>query len=216
MLGRALIERGRTAWLNGDPAAGEADLNTAIQELNARGQIYDLARAAFLLAALWHEQRRPRAEAAWLSAANQIVKGGYAYLLDEERTLAYPMIAAYLESADAEVAEQSRLCVAHLQHVVPPPLRVHMLGGLEVWQGTRRVAKRLLLKRRAGELMALLLASPGYSLSFDQIADALWRDKELAAVRDAYHHATSACAVRSSRNSRTSFPPAMSSWKKGK
>jgi DNA-binding SARP family transcriptional activator len=139
-----------------------------------------------------HAQNRAEAKSAWRDAATQILRGGYAYILDQDRALAYPLIVAYLSDADPAIAQISQQCVAHLQRVPPPALRIVMLGAFEVWQGARRVDKRVLRKRRAGELLALLLLSPSYSLSFDQIADALWSAKDPAALQTQFHHATSA------------------------
>ena len=193
MLGRALIERARAAWCaaRGNANDAENDLRLAIQELGTRGQLYDLARAHFLLAALLHTQNHAEAESAWLEAAKQIVAGGYAYILDQDRALAYPLIAAHLNSANPTIAQISVQCIEYLQRVPPPPLRIVTLGAFQVWQGTRRVDPRALHKRRARELLALLLIAPAHTLAFDQIADALWRDKPPAATQALFHQATS-------------------------
>lgn len=190
--GRTLLERGRAAWLNGDETSAENDLRAAIHELSARGQLYDLARAHLVLAAFLHAQNRADAESAWLDAARQITHGGYAVILDQDRALAYPLIAAHLNSANPGVAPISQQCIEHLQRVPPPPLRIVMFGTFEVRQGARQVDRRMLRKRRAGELLALLLLAPSHALTFDQIADALWADKDPAAAQMLFHHATSA------------------------
>ena len=192
MLGRTLIERARAAWMIGDTHAAEIDLRQAISELSARGQLYDLARAQFLFAALRHAQQHTDAESAWRDAATLLIRGGYAYILDQDRSLAYPLIASHLNSANPVIAKVSAQCVEQLQRVPPPPLRIVTLGAFAIWQGTRQVDKRALRKRRAGELFALLLLAPSHSLSFDQIVDALWGDKELTAAQAQFHHATSA------------------------
>lgn len=192
MLGRALIERARAVWLNGDALSAENDLHAAIQELRARGQLYDLARAQFVLAALLHAQNRIEAESAWFDAATQIIRGGYAYILDQDRSLAYPLIAAHLNSADPAIAQLSAQCVERLQRVPPPPLHIVTLGAFEVRQGARQADKRALRKRRAGELFAVLLLAPSNTLTFEQIAEALWYDKDPAAAQALFHQATSA------------------------
>ncbi len=194
MLGRTLIERARAAWCarRGNANDAESDLRLAIQELSARGQSYDLARAHFLLAALLHTQNHAEAKSAWLEAAKHIVAGGYAYILDQDRALAYPLIAAHLNSANPTIAQICAQCIEHLQRVPPPPLRIVTLGAFEVWQGTRQVEARALRKRRAGELLVLLLLAPSHTLAFEQIADALWCDKTLAAAQALFHQATSA------------------------
>lgn len=192
MLGRTLIERGRTAWLNGDPDAAESDLRNAIQELDARQQFYDLAHAYLLLAAILFRQGRPEADHAWLEAVSRIVSGGYGFLLERERAMAFPLIAHYLNSGDPYIQSTATRLLGHLERVPPPPLRVVTLGRFEVWRNRRRVESRALRHRRAGELLAVLLLAPGRSLSFEQIAEALWPDKPPGAAQTAFHHATSA------------------------
>jgi len=190
--GKALIERARAAWLCGNKVAAEADLRAAAEILEQLGAAFDLTRARFLLAALLHEQSRPEAAAAWLEAGQAILAGGYAFLLDQERQLAYPLVAAYLNHPDAALAGVSQRVVERLQRVPPPPLQIITLGRFEVRQGRRRIERRALRTRRAGELLALLLFTPGRSLSFDQVAEALWPDRSPDAALTAFHHATSA------------------------
>ncbi len=192
--GKALIERGCATLLlpaGGDTAA-ETDLLTAIEILGGLGAAFDLARARFLLAALLHHQGRLEAAAAWIEAARAIVEGGYAFLLEQERALAFPLLAAYKASPDPVLARSCALLLEHLGRVPPPALRILTLGRWEVWQGAHRVPKRALHQRRAGELLALLLLAPGCCLSFDQVAEALFPEREPAAAQVLFHHATSA------------------------
>jgi DNA-binding SARP family transcriptional activator len=79
-----------------------------------------------------------------------------------------------------------------LRRVPAEPLRVVTLGRFEVWRGMRRIDPSALRRRRADELLALLLLNSSHTLTFDQIAEALWSDKEPDAARIAFHHATSA------------------------
>jgi len=190
--GRAQFMRGRAAWACGDLAAGEADLRAAIETLLPLDAAYDLACAEFYLAALLHERADPGARDAWRDAAQRIARSGYAFLLERERALAFPLIAAYLNDPDPQAAEVAGGLVEHLQRVPPAPLRVVMLGGLRVWQGSRRIDRGALRRRRAGELLALLLLAPGRSLAFEAIAEALWPDKDPAGAQALFHHATSA------------------------
>jgi LuxR family maltose regulon positive regulatory protein len=71
-------------------------------------------------------------------------------------------------------------------------VRITTLGKFQVRVGVRNVAKHVLRQRRAGELLGLLLITPAHSLSYDQIAEALWPDKDPAAAQILFHHATSA------------------------
>ena len=54
------------------------------------------------------------------------------------------------------------------------------------------ISKESLRQRRAGELLALLLSSPGYTISAEQIIEAMCPEKEINAAMDFYHHAISA------------------------
>jgi len=286
--GRALIERGRAAWLCGDEAAAEADLRAAAELLAELGAAFDLARARLLLAALLHRQvgagpagahregaqvtaaaarleaARPVAEtvrteggavaaeaarpegapfaaedarpegapvaeeaarpegvalaeeparpekvpsvavagrletapaaaaAAWQAAARSIVDGGYAFLLEQERALAFPLLAAHQTDPDDAPARTSALLLEQLRRVPPPALRAVTLGGWEVWLGKGIVARGALRQRRAGELLALLLVDPGHSLILDQVAEALFPNRPPASAQVLFHHATSA------------------------
>ncbi len=191
MLGRALIERGYAAWLNGDPNAAERDLRAAIKDLEARQVAFDLSRARLVLAALLHSQQRDETPAVLCDAAHGIISGGYAFLLEQERALAFPLIAAFLNSSDTTLASACANLVGHLMRVSPAPLRVVTLGSFGVWQG-RRVIPQRALRRHAGELFALLLLNPSHMLSSEQFYEALCPDQEPEAAKVLFHHATSA------------------------
>lgn len=189
--GKALIERGRAAWLCGDAGAAEADLRAAIQALTPLQANYDLANADLLLATLLHQHAHPEADAVWRQAALRIIQGGYAFLLERERVHGFPLVAHYLSSPDPQLRSLATTLVDRLKRIPPPPLRIVTLGSFEVWQGKRQVSARALHKRRARELLALLLLAPTHTLSFEQVAEALWRDKAPAAAQALFHQATS-------------------------
>lgn len=190
--GLALIERGRAAWEMGEVVSAETDWRAAIQVLEPLGAAFDLARARLFLAALLYAHKRRDALFLWREAARGILTGGYVFLLEQERELAFPLLATYLNHTDSTIANLSAALLAHLQRVPPPPLHIVTLGKFEVWQGKRQVSPRALGKRRAREVLALLLLAPAYTLSFDQMVDALWRDKPPAAAQALFHQATSA------------------------
>ncbi len=192
MEGRALIEHGRTAWLCGDGVAAEADLRMAMEILEALQANFDLTRARLLIAALLHSQRRVEAVAAWVEAARQINIGGYACLLEQERRLAFPLVAVHLNSPDRETKALSATLLNDLQRVPPPTLRIFTLGRFEVWQAARLIKDSAWNQRRAGELFRLLLISPRHSLSEEQVFEALWPEKEPGTADAAFHQATSA------------------------
>ncbi len=189
---RALIERGRAAWLCSDLAGAEADLRATIALAVELDAAFDLARARFLLAALLHEQGRAEAADAWLAAARAISEGGYAFLLEQERSLAFPLLAAYQGHPDAGLARANALLLERLRRVPPPPLQIATLGHFVVRKGYREVEGRLLRQRRAGELLALLLLAPGHRLPAEQAAEALSPARPPAAAQVVLHHATSA------------------------
>ncbi|MDW8100032.1 MAG: BTAD domain-containing putative transcriptional regulator [Anaerolineae bacterium] len=190
--GKALIERARAAWLCHDLAAAEADLHAAIEVLAPLPANLDLAHANLLLAALLHQQERAGADSVWLEAVSRIVSGGYVFLLEQERALAFPLLASSLNSADSHVVGLTRRLLSHLARIPPPPLRVHTLGQFEVWQSRRLVDTHMLRQRRAGELLVLLLITPGHTLSLEQLAEALCPERPPDAARTFFHHATSA------------------------
>ncbi|GAB4560174.1 MAG: hypothetical protein Kow0047_06660 [Anaerolineae bacterium] len=157
------------------------------------GAAFDLARARLLLAALRLERHAPPSEfhAAWLEAVSSIVSGGYVFLLEQERPLAVPLLAAGLNSANPRTAAVTKSLLEHLARVSPPPLHVVTLGRLEIRQGKRMVEKRALRKRRAGEVFALLLLAPSHTLSFEQVTEALCPERGPRAAQSFFHHATS-------------------------
>ena len=189
--GMALIERGRATWTLDEGAQAEADFRAALAVLGPLRANFDMARAALLLAALLHTQRAAGAAAAWHAAVSRIVNGGYAFLLEQERALAFPLLAAHLSSATPESRAISGRLLAQLAAVPPPALRVFTLGRFEVWQGARQIDPRALRQRRAGELLALLATTPGHALAWEQVIEALWPDKDPETVQTPFHHATS-------------------------
>ena len=101
-------------------------------------------------------------------------------------------MASFLNSDDLDVATVSETLLSHLERVPPPPLRFVTLGRFEVWQNARQVDKRTLGQRRAGELLRLLLISPGRTLARDAVIEALWPEKSPEAMQTPFHQATSA------------------------
>jgi len=187
----ALIERSRAAWGLGDIAAAEADLRSAIALLTSQHLDFDLAIATLLLAALLNQQNHAQAPAAWQAAAARLTEGGFVFLVDRERALTLPLIVQGLKSPDKSVAAASISLLEHLHQVPPPPLEIATLGGWRLKAGGRSIDPRSLRQRRAGELLGLLLISPGRCLLIDQIIDTLWPEKEFNAAQSLLHQATS-------------------------
>jgi len=189
--GPALVERGRAAWQLGDPAAAERDFRAAIESATQLQAAFDLARATLMLAALLHEQQAGEAVAVWLQTAAQITSGGYAFLLEQERALTFPLIAEFMGSDDPAVAAISATLLGHLERV-PPPLHIVTLGRFEVRRGARVVPDAAWRRRRAGELFRLLLVSPGHALARDEVFEALWPANSPRSTPALFYQTTSA------------------------
>ncbi|MGI6250409.1 MAG: BTAD domain-containing putative transcriptional regulator [Anaerolineaceae bacterium] len=188
---QALIEHSRAAWTLGDLPAAEADLRSAINLLTPQRLAFDLAIATLLLAALLNQQNHPQAPALWQEAAARLTQGGFVFLVDRERALTFPLIVQGLKSPDKSVVAASNSLLKHLYRVPPPPLEITTLGGWRLKAGGHSIDPRSLRQRRAGELLGLLLISPGRLLLIDQIIDTLWPEKDFNAAQSLLHQATS-------------------------
>ncbi len=188
---QALIEHSRAAWALGDLPAAEADLRSAINLLTPQRLAFDLAIATLLLAALLNQQNHPQAPALWQEAAARLTQGGFVFLVDRERALTFPLIVQGLKSPDKSVVAASNSLLKHLYRVPPPPLEITTLGGWRLKAGGHSIDPRSLRQRRAGELLGLLLISPGRLLLIDQIIDTLWPEKDFNAAQSLLHQATS-------------------------
>lgn len=187
--GLALLERGRAAWENGDLIAGEADLREARDLFSRLDARFDLARVNILLAALMHQTGSPEALSFWLEAVRGIIAGGYPFLALQEQKLVFPLLNRFLEASDPDVARASARFLSIIQALPPDPLHVTTLGDFQVWKGRQMVDEWALRQRRAGELFALLMQSPGRSLLFEQVSECLWPGRDPAQTRTLFHHA---------------------------
>lgn len=190
--GLALIERGLAAWALNNTTAAEDDLLAAIKTLQPLNIHFDLARAYLYLAALIFSQKHTDVNLYWRQASGLIQTHGFPFLVEKERALVLPWVAAGLDSPDPEYKKTSRRLFTQLQNATPAPLQVKTLGDYSVRVGSRTISKEMLRQRRAGEMLAFLLVSPGQTLTSQQIADALCPEKDSNAATDFYHHAVSA------------------------
>lgn len=190
--GLALIECGRAAWSLASASTAETDLRTAIEVLQPININYDLARASLYLAVLLPPQQHSDADFFSQQAARLILGNGYDFLLEKERALTLPWIASGLDSPDPQRRKTSLDLFDRLQKAAPAPLQIETLGGFSVRVGPRLLMKAALRQRRAGEVLAFLLANPGLTLTSQQITDTLCPDKDPGAAIDFYHHAISA------------------------
>ncbi len=190
--GNALIACGRAAWCAGDLAAAETYLQEAIALLKPLRAAFEVTRASLCLAALWHEVAHPQAMTVWIKSVSLILENGYDFLLQQERSLILPLIASGLDAPDADIRKMSRDLAERLQCAPAEALRVQMLGQFSVQIGVLQVTKESLRQRRAGEVLALLLTSPGYGLTYQQVTEAICPEKDPDAALHFYHHAISA------------------------
>lgn len=190
--GKALLERGQAAWLCGQLMQAQDDFQAAIAILEGLGAAFDLARARLLLASLLSACKDDQANVAWRAAAEAILTGGYGFLLQRERSRAFPLVAKYLNSPERELAGLAEQLLFELEKTPAPALRVQVLGDFSVYQGSKPVPPALLKQRQAGELFRLLLISPGRRLSREQVIEALWPDKPPTNATQVFHQATSA------------------------
>lgn len=189
--GWAFIERARANWIIGSLSEAEADLKDAAAVLAPTQANYDLARISFLLAALYHQQGRPEADRAWLEAVNRMISGGYSFLLERERSLAFPLLVHHLSSSDPQAAAQAERLLESLAAVPPPPLFISTLGKFEVRLGAYVIADQAWRQRKAGELFRLLLISPRCCAPREQVLHSLWPDKPASSAPALFHQATS-------------------------
>ncbi len=187
-----LIERGRTKIELGDLADAESDLRAAMESSAKLHSNFDLARAVLYLAALLSAQNRLEASAAWLQAVSLISAHGYDFLIEQERSLLLPWIAGNLNSPNPTLAKTGAALFNRLQNLPPEPLQVKTFGQFALQVGAAVVTKERLRQRRAGELLALLLSSPGCTLTTEQVCEAMCPEKNPCAGLDFYHHAISA------------------------
>jgi len=188
----ALIERGRVLNEMGDVARSEVDFLAAIEISSELKAEFDLTRASLYLAALYSTQHRPEAQAEWTRATGLIQDHGFEFLLEQERSLVLPWIAETLDSTDPVIARSTASLFQSLLLVPPAPITLQTLGGFSLQIGSTIISKENLRQRRAGELLVLLLSSPGYALSSDQVTECMCPEKDPKAALDFFHHATSA------------------------
>jgi len=105
--GITLIERGRIMIERGDLAGAEKDLRAALDIAAQLRSNFDLARASLFLAALLSAQKKPEANAIWQQVVRLILDNGYAFLIEQERSLVLPWIASTLDSADPLLGKTS-------------------------------------------------------------------------------------------------------------
>jgi DNA-binding SARP family transcriptional activator len=189
--GMALAEAGQAAWDSGDMVSAEEYLLNARQVLTSFGAAYNLARTTFLLAAFYQRDKKPQNIKAWLEACENILKGGFAFILERERALAFPLVAFHLKSRNNNARAAAEGLLQHLSKVSPPALRIYGLGQFVLWQSRRRIPDQAWNRRKAGELCRFLLLKPNHSAGREEILDGLWPDSSPSTGQAQFHQATS-------------------------
>lgn len=190
--GLAYLQRAQAAWEADEVDAAEKDLQTA-EELLTRVQAnYDLARASLMKAAWMFQMKRAEQDIAWLEAARRVLSGGYFFILERERKLAFPLIAKQVRSRDEKVCTTAEKLLEHLTQVEPVRLSIYGLGQFSVWQGRYRIPDQSWHRRKAGELFRYLLLQPNHAAGREEVLDSLWPDSSPDAAMDQFHQATSA------------------------
>lgn len=111
-----------------------------------------------------------------------ILENGYDFLIDQEHALIVPWIADTLNAPDPALANTSTALFDRLMRLHPAPIQVKTLGQFTLQIGPNPITKESLRLRRAGELLALLLSSPGHSLSAEAVAEAMCPEKDPCAA----------------------------------
>ncbi|HQK15773.1 MAG TPA: BTAD domain-containing putative transcriptional regulator, partial [Anaerolineae bacterium] len=174
MQGRALLERGRVAWLLEDWAQAEADFRAAQEVLAPLQANFELTQATLLYAGLLHARNDPAAEAVWIEAAIRVLNGGYAFWLVQEQKWVAPLLAHYLRQEGAAGRVAARLRDA-LNNLPPPPLRVLTLGGFQVYRGGIPIPAEAWQRRKTRQLLLYLLLRRA-PVARDELLEVLWPD----------------------------------------
>jgi DNA-binding SARP family transcriptional activator len=188
---QALIERGQAAMMADDLAGAEQDLQAAIEITTQMDCRYHLARAELLLSAIHQTQGLTQAEDEWQKTVVMIKRGGYSFILERERNLAFPMVASFLKSRRKETRAAAETMIEFLERIAPLPLRVVGLGSFTVWQGRRQIPDSQWSKRKAGELFRFLLLQPNHTAPREVVLDNLWGEHTPTTAHDLFHQATS-------------------------
>lgn len=190
-LGWALIEKARNLMDLGKLREADSCLDEAEAHSRRTGARFDLTRSLFLHAALHLEAGRDDAGRIWVEAVEQLRTGGYGFLLERDRDVIHPLISAF-STGGSEENQASQRMLEMLGRLPPPAIHIRCLGGFEVIRQHHLLPAGSLERRRAGELLRLLLISRNRSLDTDQALEALWPGKDPSRAGASLHQATSA------------------------
>lgn len=190
--GIALLHASRSSWDLEDYEKAFAYLDAATEKFVLCGDEYHQAYTSLLRAAWSEKTNQTDSPEAWLQASRAIFQGGYTFLLERERSLAFPLISNHLRTTDPRSRGMAETLLELLANIPPQRLTIFGLGQFAVLQGRTRISDQAWVRRRAGELFRFLLLQPGYSAGREEIIDSLWPDSPPSAAADLFHQATSA------------------------
>ncbi len=191
LTGQAHTELAEALWLVEDFADAENHLRLAIEIFEKLDAAFDQARATFILSALYKQIDHDQADDLWVECADLILKGGFEFVLERERNLAFPLIALHLRNRNQKARQAAETMMQHLAKVPPPPLRIYGLGQFTVFQSQRRIQDQAWQRRKAGELFRYLLLKPNHSAGREEILEDLWGEHSPDNAQDLFHQATS-------------------------
>lgn len=187
----ARVEQARCMWAAGDVTTAQSALEAIMQLTDAVGLHFERARSAFYLAVLVAQRELPQAAELWCAAVDRIVQGGYGFLVERERLLAFPLLNQYLRGDHKEARAAAETVLKLMDDVAPLPLHITGLGGFHVRVGRRGTAERYWQRRKAGELLRFLLLQRRRDASQSAVLDALWPDHSPKSAQAQLHQATS-------------------------
>lgn len=194
MEAHALIEEGAAHRENGNMEAAASCWKEAVRIAEALGARHEQAHALLLLAALYHGHHgagHDETDVLWQRASQCILEHGYTFLLERERAIAFPLVAAYARQGQSALRQPAELLLGRLVGVAALPLSIHALGEFVVRRGAHPVDRKALQRRRAGELLRFLLIQPNFSAPREAVLEALWPEQPMSKGQDLLHQATS-------------------------
>lgn len=191
MEANALIEEGAAQRENGLFDAAEVCWQQAAEIAESIGARHEQAHALLLLTALRHARGSAEAATLWRQTTQIILEHGYAFLLERERSIAFPLVAAFARTRDPALRQTAEQLLARLAGVAALPLHIQVLGGMHIRRGGSTVDPAMLARRRSGQLLRFLLASPSCRAGRDQVVESFWPDQPPGKGQDMLHQATS-------------------------
>lgn len=182
------LSRARAALALGDLPATRAALSTAYEQSIRLGALRLAAHVRLIQAVLEEGDQTTLLQ----DAAQRVRRGGYDYLLEQDRELLLPRLVVLGRSPDHVLQAAAAVVLEQLAAAPPRPLHIRGFGGFELRAGPFVVDQRELERRKAGELFRMLLLAPAHTLHKDEVMELLWPGAAPAAAGQSLNQATSA------------------------